>query len=314
MAEPGREQARPSARSSHGLRGGSGKISRNARCEDLNSGMPPTSECGAIEKPLRSQMWEPTFGFSCGAWLPVGLLDTSCSSLPSLERGPLFSVGEAFLMTGVYFPGSFSYALVALTCAPMFGVLNAACTAGKLATTTTLATGHIVAFANAGAKLLQRQKPSAAEREKVLMSMVILTSLLAGAVAGSVVYCFSGDHGAHGALLPVGPLLALLFWLHDHLAKPQKLMKRVRKKMSVAGKNSMTSSGSTSQQSDDSDDEVSTEGSINGAGVEPSATINSELEAVEPGFDVEQGIGSKPDVENDAAQRAAATPAATGAP
>eukprot|EP00443_Scrippsiella_acuminata_P072318 CAMPEP_0115548200 /NCGR_PEP_ID=MMETSP0271-20121206/94042_1 /TAXON_ID=71861 /ORGANISM="Scrippsiella trochoidea, Strain CCMP3099" /LENGTH=229 /DNA_ID=CAMNT_0002981661 /DNA_START=207 /DNA_END=897 /DNA_ORIENTATION=+ len=67
------------------------------------------------------------------------------------------------------------------------------------------------------------------ERVKALMSVGILLCILLGTAVGSSVYSRYGHRGAHGALLPIGPLLALLFWLHDHLAKPQKLVKRMNK-------------------------------------------------------------------------------------
>jgi uncharacterized membrane protein YoaK (UPF0700 family) len=159
------------------------------------------------------------------------------ASLLGLPLGTILMSGEAALLTGLVSPTSRLYYASVLSVVPMFGVLNAACLAGKLATTTTLATGHLVTLSGAAAKVLQREPFSQLERVKLMMSVLVFASIFAGATAGASVYYLSdgvSGSGSHGALLPVGPLLALLFWLHDHLAKPQKLVKKMNRKLRPA--------------------------------------------------------------------------------
>lgn len=218
------------------------------------------------------------------------------ASMLGLPFGLLMVCWEAVLMADITFPDDRLYAFVAMAYAPTFGLLNAACMAGKLATTTTLATGHLVALANVCAKLLQRQKLSDMEGGKVLMSVVIFMSLLLGAIVGSVMQYFCGGRGTHGALLPVGPVLSLLFWLHDHLAKPQMLVKKMNKKLRTTHK---TSGANAAVQSDD----ISVEDSSIGVSTAASS-IASELEGEESGFDVEAGDGAQAKVKRVGAEAA----------
>jgi len=120
------------------------------------------------------------------------------------------------------------YSLTVLAYAPMFGVMTAACMSGRLATTTTAATGHFVVLVSTMVKQrFLQEELNHSERAKRGMGVAILGSTLAGAMVGTLVYICTDD-GSHGALVPVGPALAVLFWLHDHLARPSSLVKKVQ--------------------------------------------------------------------------------------
>eukprot|EP00443_Scrippsiella_acuminata_P009926 CAMPEP_0115307984 /NCGR_PEP_ID=MMETSP0270-20121206/73442_1 /TAXON_ID=71861 /ORGANISM="Scrippsiella trochoidea, Strain CCMP3099" /LENGTH=268 /DNA_ID=CAMNT_0002726483 /DNA_START=172 /DNA_END=978 /DNA_ORIENTATION=+ len=151
------------------------------------------------------------------------------ASTLGLPFGLMMLGAELVLKMGWTPQGNSLYPLTIVAYAPMFGVLNAACAAGQLATPTTMTTGHLLTLAASGAKLCRRQKLTHVEKTKVMMSMLVSLSIFAGAVLGGFVYWVSSEAGTHGALLPVAPALALLFWLHDHLAKPRRLAKKLSK-------------------------------------------------------------------------------------
>mmetsp|Transcript_135116 Transcript_135116/g.350083 ORF Transcript_135116/g.350083 Transcript_135116/m.350083 type:complete len:303 (-) Transcript_135116:130-1038(-) len=120
------------------------------------------------------------------------------------------------------------YKLTIVAYAPMFGVEWAACAAGRLATNTAAASGHILAISTLSVKHCMKGL-SATETVKIQMGLGILAGNLLGAILGALVFLLMPT-GAHGALLPLGPVLAILFWLHDHLAKPLSWVKAVQRR------------------------------------------------------------------------------------
>jgi len=118
------------------------------------------------------------------------------------------------------------YLLAGLT--PMFGMLMAACTSGKLGAPTNLITGHLVTVASLGTKAacgvggLTR-----GERHKVAMSSLVIAGTLLGAACGAAA-CYFTSEDAEGLLWPVPPGVALLLWCYDHLAKPRSLVRKVQ--------------------------------------------------------------------------------------
>lgn len=116
--------------------------------------------------------------------------------------------------------------MVGLT--PMFGMMMAACTMGKLGSPTNLITGHIVTLSALGTKVCLRSGLTASDRQKVCMSSLIIACTFFGAGIGAAACYLSADK-AEGLLLPVPPSLAVLLWCYDHTARPRSLVKRVQR-------------------------------------------------------------------------------------
>lgn len=222
--------------------------------------------------------------FSCGvaAWkLAEHCYPDRGASTVGIPFAFLMVTMELVLMWTPWVRGyTMAYSLTVLAYAPMFGVMNAACTAGRLATTTTVATGHMVTVVSLAVKALcLRQELSQAERGKCIQSVAIIGSTLAGVMLGVAVYLSRGK-GSHGALIPVGPALAVLFWLHDHLAKPSSLVKKAQALKQRAANQILsrrllaTACDEASKESEGSEDE-SDEGSLSGSECGESGTPSS---------------------------------------
>eukprot|EP00443_Scrippsiella_acuminata_P092291 CAMPEP_0115402298 /NCGR_PEP_ID=MMETSP0271-20121206/16331_1 /TAXON_ID=71861 /ORGANISM="Scrippsiella trochoidea, Strain CCMP3099" /LENGTH=319 /DNA_ID=CAMNT_0002826239 /DNA_START=153 /DNA_END=1110 /DNA_ORIENTATION=+ len=143
------------------------------------------------------------------------------------------------------------HSLTIVAYAPMFGFEWAACAAGRLATNTAAASGHILAISTLSVKRCMKGL-SAAETVKIQMGLCILAGNLLGAIVGALVFVLM-PRGAPGALLPLGPLLAILFWLHDHLAKPLSLVKAVQRRCRASSKDVADLEDTNPDQSDVSD-------------------------------------------------------------
>ena len=98
--------------------------------------------------------------------------------------------------------------------APLFGVIAAVCSTGRVGTHTTMVTGHILTLTGSMGNILMLRKLSPAERRKSLMSMMVITGTMAGACLGSWALLKAQVH--HILLFPVPPLIYCLLWLHDH--------------------------------------------------------------------------------------------------
>mmetsp|Transcript_128796 Transcript_128796/g.360391 ORF Transcript_128796/g.360391 Transcript_128796/m.360391 type:complete len:331 (-) Transcript_128796:162-1154(-) len=139
------------------------------------------------------------------------------------------SVEVAWLVEPSWAAAIGSYLLAGLT--PMFGMLMAACTSGKLGAPTTMITGHIVTAANLATKAaLSGEGLTRGERHKAAMSATVLVCTFLGASTGAVV-CSMSSERAEGLLLPVPPLLAILLWFYDHEAKPRSLVKHMQRRV-----------------------------------------------------------------------------------
>mmetsp|Transcript_1909 Transcript_1909/g.4876 ORF Transcript_1909/g.4876 Transcript_1909/m.4876 type:complete len:425 (-) Transcript_1909:397-1671(-) len=157
------------------------------------------------------------------------------ASTLAVPAGSLMFLVEVSVKAKWLHIGHTLYPLTVVAYAPMFGVLASAGVAGRLATMTTGADPHIFVLANVVVKLLHKKRIRSAERVKAGMAIVIILSLLAGSISGfAIVQMESTQVLQDVALLPVGPVLAILFFLHDHLAKPQRGVENVKEKAKVA--------------------------------------------------------------------------------
>ena len=130
--------------------------------------------------------------------------------------------------------------------APMFGVVASACSTGRLGAHTTMVTGHILKLVGALAKMLFGKELAMKEKANMCMSVMVIAGTVAGACLGAwAVQKF--DY--HLLLFPVPVLLTVLLWLHDHLAKPRTLIKKVQDKW----RHHSEQASSTSEARDDFD-------------------------------------------------------------
>lgn len=100
--------------------------------------------------------------------------------------------------------------------APCFGAANNMSLAGCISVNATTATGHLVTIGNLFGKRALAGL-SGEERNKVRISTVILLSFLGGIIVADVVS--DPFERRHWLFLPVGPLLAMVFVLHDRIAR-----------------------------------------------------------------------------------------------
>lgn len=121
----------------------------------------------------------------------------------------------------------FPYLVVLYT--PLFGVVCAASADGRLGSATTMVTGHMISLAKALADLPVK-KFTYADKCKVLMSLIVLIFSIMGALVANLAFKCNG-FATSGLFLPVSPLLVVLLWCHDHLARPRKLVKMYQKAM-----------------------------------------------------------------------------------
>ena len=112
-----------------------------------------------------------------------------------------------------------------LTAASLFGVVSSSCSAGSMATVTTMVTGHILTLSNlVGCWLYQGFEDF--EWQKCWISLAVLAGNVSGAWLGS---WMSRTH-VRAHLLPIPFGIYLLLHLHDHLAKPSSWIQRVEGK------------------------------------------------------------------------------------
>ena len=111
---------------------------------------------------------------------------------------------------------------------PMFGVISAACSTGRMGTVTTMVTGHVITVNNLLGTLMFYKKLEEAELQKLFMSLMIIGGNLTGACLGS----WAAKRADTKVLLfPLPFLIYVLVWLHDHLARPRSLIKKMQKKL-----------------------------------------------------------------------------------
>eukprot|EP00429_Kryptoperidinium_foliaceum_P120180 CAMPEP_0176296302 /NCGR_PEP_ID=MMETSP0121_2-20121125/58124_1 /TAXON_ID=160619 /ORGANISM="Kryptoperidinium foliaceum, Strain CCMP 1326" /LENGTH=296 /DNA_ID=CAMNT_0017637431 /DNA_START=87 /DNA_END=975 /DNA_ORIENTATION=+ len=120
------------------------------------------------------------------------------------------------------------YLLAGLT--PMFGLVMSACSSGSVGVPTTLVTGHITTLASLGTKAVMEGGLTGAEIRRAKLGVLVMACTLLGAGAGAALtYLAVGP--AQGLLLPVAPTLALLLWIHDHMARPRSLIKSFHRRL-----------------------------------------------------------------------------------
>eukprot|EP00434_Breviolum_minutum_P022210 symbB.v1.2.019605.t1/scaffold1611.1/size109513/11 len=150
-------------------------------------------------------------------------------SIASIPLALLMLMAEvAYIVTESSFHETYLRWTVVLV-APLFGVIAAACSTGRMGTHTTMVTGHILALMSIVANIVFLRKFSTAERRKSIMSVLVIAGTIAGACAGSFALVKVVVH--HVLLFPVPFVIYALLWLHDHLAKPRSLIKRAQSKL-----------------------------------------------------------------------------------
>ncbi|CAE7037163.1 unnamed protein product [Symbiodinium natans] len=147
------------------------------------------------------------------------------ASIAAVPLASLMMVGEAvYFFTDYDWGNVLRWTVVAI--APLFGVLASACSSGRLGTHTTMVTGHVLSLSNHVTTLLLKRSLPAQDRGKAVLSLCVILGTVLGALLGSY---FVHRYNVRYLLFPVPPLLYCLLWLHDHLAKPRAIIKKVRR-------------------------------------------------------------------------------------
>ncbi|CAJ1390225.1 unnamed protein product [Effrenium voratum] len=111
---------------------------------------------------------------------------------------------------------------------PMFGVISAACSTGRMGTHTTMVTGHVLTISGLLGNLVFLRQLREPEIQKLIMSTMVIAGTIGGACLGGwMVMTVS----LHVLLFPVPIITYVLLWLHDHLCRPRSLIKKVQKRM-----------------------------------------------------------------------------------
>ncbi|CAK9045465.1 Uncharacterized protein SCF082_LOCUS25705 [Durusdinium trenchii] len=110
---------------------------------------------------------------------------------------------------------------------PLFGVVSAACSTGRMGTHTTMVTGHILNVTQIVARRLYGEKITQDTWKKFTMSIMVIGGTVGGACIGSLALMSTKSHIL---LFPMPIVIYILLWLHDHLARPRSLIKKVQKR------------------------------------------------------------------------------------
>ncbi|CAL1153819.1 unnamed protein product [Cladocopium goreaui] len=154
-------------------------------------------------------------------------------SIAAIPLALLMSLTEiVYMATECSFHESYLRWTVVLV-APLFGIVAAACSNGRMGTHTTMVTGHILTLTQIVGNLVMARlgydpMKLNVDKRKSMMSIMVIAGTIAGACLGSYALVIVEVH--HVLLFPVPLLIYALLWLHDHLAKPRSLIKRVQKK------------------------------------------------------------------------------------
>ncbi|CAJ1390226.1 unnamed protein product [Effrenium voratum] len=111
---------------------------------------------------------------------------------------------------------------------PIFGVIAAACSTGRMGTHTTMVTGHVLTMSGVLGNL-PFKKLTEQDVKKVIMSGMVLAGTVCGASLGAWALTNKTLHNV--LLFPVPIVLYILMWLHDHLCQPRSLIKKVQGKI-----------------------------------------------------------------------------------
>ena len=135
---------------------------------------------------------------------------------------------------------------------PLFGVVSAACSTGRMGTHTTMVTGHILTVTQLLARRLYGEDLGLENMRKLIMSLFVILATVFGACCGSLAIMSTKSHIL---LFPIPLVTYALLWLHDHLARPRSFIKKVQKKLREKA------AASTVGEISESDDAGSLEGS-----------------------------------------------------
>eukprot|EP00439_Symbiodinium_sp_Y106_P065851 s302_g10.t1 len=133
-----------------------------------------------------------------------------------------------FFTEGEWHQDTLKYGVVAVSA--LFGVVASACSNGRMGIHTTMVTGHTLTLVGGLAKIILRVKLRNEERAKMLMSTMVIAGTIGGSCIGAwAVLTPKIDH--HLLLFPIPVIMIVLMFLHDHLAKPRSLIKKVQNKL-----------------------------------------------------------------------------------
>ncbi|CAK9024926.1 Uncharacterized protein SCF082_LOCUS16843 [Durusdinium trenchii] len=178
----------------------------------------------------------------CGSFAVGAFMQRLCELRWPNRGGSTAAVPLALLMMGTevtYLATDINYhrhclGWTVVFVAPLFGVVSAACSTGRMGIQTTMVTGHTLTVTQLLARLLFGETLTILDLRKLFMSIMVIAGTVSGACLGSLtLMSFRGfsERNANLLLFPVPVLLYTLLWLHDHLAKPRSLIKRVQKKL-----------------------------------------------------------------------------------
>jgi len=136
----------------------------------------------------------------------------------------------------------------------LFGVVASACSTGRMGTHTTMVTGHILSLANHLSNLMLTGSLAAQDTWKAIMAVMILVGTLAGAILGAFMVAMVN---LKVLLMPVPVVLYILLWMHDHLAKPRSIIKKVQHRMRDSDEKAAVESQKPEQETSSSDGESS---------------------------------------------------------
>ncbi|CAE7628051.1 unnamed protein product [Symbiodinium sp. CCMP2592] len=139
----------------------------------------------------------------------------------------------------------------------LFGVVASACSTGRMGTHTTMVTGHMLSLANHLSNLMLTGSLTAQDTWKAIMAVMILVGTLAGAILGAFMVAMVN---LKVLLMPVPVVLYILLWMHDHLAKPRSIIKKVQHRMRESDEKAAVESGTPEQETSSSDGESSDAG------------------------------------------------------
>jgi len=158
------------------------------------------------------------------------------ASIVALPFTSMMLALEVIAISGLIDPLTKTYSVLVLGYTPLFGILSSATLNGRLGTTTTMGTGHLLSLGNMLVKRVLDGPLSASDWRKTCMSSQILLWIIIGATVGAEVQSrIAKDDKAHGALFWVAPIMLLLFFAHDHLSKPRSVVKLLHSRRRKTG-------------------------------------------------------------------------------
>jgi len=109
-------------------------------------------------------------------------------------------------------------------------------------------------LANHLSNLMLTGSLAAQDTWKAIMAVMILVGTLAGAILGAFMVAMVN---LKVLLMPVPVVLYILLWMHDHLAKPRSIIKKVQHRMRDSDEKAAVESKKPEQETSSSDGESS---------------------------------------------------------